>query len=110
MNLTKIDKTLNEVVITADVAPMQMRGDTLEFNAAAFKLDTNAVAEDLLRALPGVTVWADGIITVNGKKINELLVMGKSFFGGDNKIALQNIPKTLSRKYRCTRIRMMRTR
>ncbi len=98
INLTKIDKTLNEVVITADVAPMQMRGDTLEFNAAAFKLDTTAVVEDLLRKLPGVTVWADGVITVNGRKINQLLVEGKSFFGGDNKIALQNIPKNSVKK------------
>jgi hypothetical protein len=98
MNLNKIDKALNEVVITAEVAPMQMRGDTLEFNAAAFKLDTNAVVEDLLRKLPGVTVWADGVITVNGRKINQLLVEGKSFFGGDNKIALQNIPKNSVKK------------
>lgn len=98
MNLTKIDKSLKEVIITADVAPMQMRGDTLEFNAAAFKLDTTAVVEDLLRKLPGVTVWADGVITVNGRKINQLLVDGKSFFGGDNKIALQNIPKNAVKK------------
>ena len=92
INLTMAEITLNDVVIKGEVPPMQMRGDTLEFNAAAFKLDTNAVMEDLLRKLPGITVWSDGIITVNGRKISKLLVEGKEFFGGNNKIALQNIP------------------
>lgn len=98
LNLERVDLSLKEVKIVADVAPMQMRGDTLEFNAAAFKLDTNAVVEDLLNKLPGVTVWADGVITVNGKKINQLLVEGKPFFNGDNKIALQNIQKDAVKK------------
>ncbi|MES2426894.1 MAG: outer membrane beta-barrel protein [Bacteroidota bacterium] len=98
VNMDRIDQSLKEVVITAAQAPMQMRGDTLEFNASAFKLDTNAVVEDLLRKLPGVTIWGDGVITVNGKTISRLLVDGKEFFGGDNRIALQNIPKNSIQK------------
>jgi hypothetical protein len=98
INMDKVDLSLKEVVITAAQAPMQMRGDTLEFNASAFKLDTNAVVEDLLRKLPGVTIWGDGAITVNGKTISRLLVDGKDFFGGDNRIALQNIPKNAVQK------------
>jgi len=98
MNMNRIDLSLKEVTISAAQAPMQMHGDTLEFNASAFKLDSNAVVEELLRKLPGVTVWSDGVITVNGKKINRLLVDGKDFFGGDTKIALQNIPKNSVQK------------
>lgn len=98
LNMQRIDLSLKEVNITAVQAPMQMHGDTLEFNASAFKLDSNAVVGDLLRKLPGVTVWADGVITVNGKKINQLLVDGKDFFGGDNKIALDNLPKNSVQK------------
>jgi hypothetical protein len=98
LNMERIDLSLKEVTIAAAAPPMQMHGDTLEFNASAFKLDTNAVVEDLLRKLPGVTVWADGVITVNGRKISRLLVDGKDFFGGDNKIALQNIPKNAVQK------------
>jgi hypothetical protein len=98
INMERIDMSLKEVVIKAEQAPMQMRGDTLEFNASAFKLDSNAVVGDLLRKLPGVTVWADGVITVNGKKINQLLVNGKDFFGGDNRIALDNLPKNSVQK------------
>lgn len=75
------------------VAPITMNGDTLEFNAAAFKLDSNAVVEDLLRKIPNVTLWGDGQITVNGREVKSLLVNGKQFFGGDFKMATQNIAK-----------------
>lgn len=85
------DITLKEVKIT--VPPISMNGDTLEFNAAAFKLDSNAVVEDLLRKIPNITLWGDGQITVNGREVKTLLVNGKPFFGGDFKTALQNIPK-----------------
>ncbi|WP_330858626.1 outer membrane beta-barrel protein [Mucilaginibacter sp.] len=98
LNMDRLTVSLKEVVVSGAPPPVQMRGDTLEFNAGAFKLDTNAVVEDMLRRLPGVTIWNDGVITVNGKKINRLLVEGKEFFGADNKIALQNLPKNAVKK------------
>lgn len=87
---------LKEVQIS--IPPIQMNGDTLEFNAAAFKLDSNAVVEDLLRKIPNVTLWGDGQITVNGREVKSLLVNGKEFFGGDFKMALQNISKNALQK------------
>ncbi len=92
LNLERTEDELREVVVKA-IPPVRMNGDTLEFNADAFHLDKNAVGEDLLRKLPGVTVWGDGAITVYGKPVNQVLVDGKPFFGGDTKIATQNIPK-----------------
>jgi len=82
-------------VITIAPPPVRMKGDTLEFNADAFKLDPNAQTEDLLRVLPGVVVWADGTITVNGREVTAVLVNGKPFFGGDARVATQNIPKNI---------------
>jgi hypothetical protein len=90
--LRRNENELAEVIVTT-VAPVRMNGDTLEFNSAAFHLDKNAVGEDLLRKLPGVTVWADGSITVNGKQVNKVLVDGRPFFGNDARIATQNIGK-----------------
>lgn len=87
---------LKEVIIS--IPPISMNGDTLEFNADAFKLDTNAVVEDLLRKIPNVTLWGDGKITVNGRDVKSLLVNGKEFFGGDFKIATQNLAKNAVEK------------
>lgn len=82
---------LEDVTITPP--PVRLNKDTLEFFAEAFDLDKNATTEDLLKKLPGVVIWADGMITVNGKEITKLLVNGKPFFGGESKIATQNLPK-----------------
>ncbi|WP_207535588.1 hypothetical protein [Desertivirga arenae] len=87
---------LKDVVV--GVPPVQMNGDTLEFNASAFKLDSNAVVEDLLRKIPNITLWGDGLITVNGREVKSLLVNGKEFFGGDLKMATQNISKNALQK------------
>jgi hypothetical protein len=94
INLERSEDNELEEVVVRSVPPVRMNGDTLEFNADAFKLDKNAVGEDLLRNLPGVTIWGDGTITVNGKQVSMVLVEGKPFFGGDTRVATQNIPKT----------------
>lgn len=90
----RAENNLDEIKIVAK-PPVEMKGDTLVFNADAFQVDSNATVEDLMRKLTGVTVWSDGLITVNGKKISNLFVEGKPFFGGDPKIALQNLPKNV---------------
>lgn len=88
-------KSSNEVVVTS-IAPIRMNGDTLEINPAAFKMANDAVAEDLLNKVPGVVVWADGSITMNGKTIPKVLVDGKPFLGSsDHRIATQNLPKNI---------------
>lgn len=90
----RAENNLEEVSIVAK-PPVEMKGDTLIFNADAFQLDSNATVGDLMRKLTGVTVWSDGLITVNGKKISNLYVEGKPFFGGDPKVVLQNLPKNV---------------
>ena len=90
-------KNLGEIVIEA-VLPIRMNGDTLEINPAAFKLDSNAVVEDMLRKVPGITLWGDGTITVNGKQVTNVYVDGKPFFGNDPSIATQNLPKNAIEK------------
>lgn len=86
--------TLDEITIRSN-PPVRMNGDTLEFNADAFKLDENAQTEDLLKILPGVTIWGDGSITVNGREVQSILVNGKPFFGTDARIATRNLPKNI---------------
>lgn len=90
--LSRRQGEMEEVVVKA-VIPITMNGDTLEINPGAFKLDSNAVVEDMLRRVPGITMWGDGTITVNGKVVNNVYVDGKPFFGNDPALATQNLPK-----------------
>ncbi|MBO9619083.1 MAG: carboxypeptidase regulatory-like domain-containing protein [Niabella sp.] len=84
----------NAVTVTA-IIPVKMNGDTLEINPAAFKMKSDAVVEELLNQVPGITIWSDGSITVNGKKVQNLFVDGKPFMGStDPRVATQNLPKT----------------
>lgn len=84
-------KALDEVVIRSRRPPVEMKNDTLEFNTENFKTQPNAVVEDLLKRLPGVTVDTDGTVRVNGQKINKVFVNGREFFGNDPKMATKNL-------------------
>jgi hypothetical protein len=88
---------LAEVVIQRP--PMQIKQDTIEYNAESFATKPNAVAEDQLRKLPGVQVDASGNITAQGEKVQRVLVNGKRFFGNDQKLATRNIPPEIVEKY-----------
>ena len=83
---------LRELEVRGTAAQMVVRGDTLEYNAAAFKVAENAVVEDLLKRLPGVEVTSDGKITVNGQEIRRIRVDGRRFFDGDIEMATRNLP------------------
>jgi hypothetical protein len=81
----------DEVVIKAKRPPVVINGDTLEFNTENFKTQPNAVVEDMLKKMPGITIDNDGTVRVNGQKVNRVLVNGKEFFTGDPKIATKNL-------------------
>ena len=93
---------LNEVVIESEIPPIRIKSDTLEFNAASFKVRPDANVEALLKQLPGVDIDEEGKITVNGKEVNQILVNGKPFFDKDGKIALQNLPADIINKVQVT--------
>ena len=80
-----------DVTVTARRPPVIINNDTIEFNTENFKTQPNAVVEDLLKKLPGVTVDRDGTVKVNGQRVNRFMVNGKEFFTGDPKIATKNL-------------------
>ena len=92
------DNLLDEVVVVANRAPVVVKKDTLEFNAASFETRPDANLEELLKKLPGAEVDSDGAITINGKPVSRILVNGKEFFGNDPKIATKNLPKEIIEK------------
>ena len=82
---------LNEIVIYAYKDPVYYKGDTLIYTADSFKVKPNATVEDLLKKLPGIRVDAQGKITSQGKKVDQVLVDGDEFFGADPTMATQNL-------------------
>ena len=79
-------------VVTASRIKFVMKGDTIEYNAAAFRMSEGSMLDNLVRALPGVTLDENGRIKVNGKFVQNLTINGRDFFRGDPKIALSNLP------------------
>lgn len=89
--LPPISHTLQEIVIYAYKDPVYYKGDTLVYTADSFKVKPNATVEDLLKKLPGIKVDAEGKITSQGKKVDQVLVDGDEFFGSDPTVATQNL-------------------
>jgi len=87
-----MEVNLNEVVVTATKIKMVMKGDTIVYDADAFRLSEGSMLDALIGQLPGAALDDKGQITVNGKKISSLLVDGKDFFKGDPNVALRNLP------------------
>ncbi|HLW61907.1 MAG TPA: TonB-dependent receptor [Flavobacterium sp.] len=93
---------LDELVITTDAVPIRVKQDTLEFNAASFKVRPDATVKELLEQLPGVEVDEEGKIKVNGKEVTNVLVNGKPFFSEDGKVIMENLPAEIINKVQVT--------
>ena len=91
-------KMINEVVVNASLAKVQMINDTVVFNGEAYKLPEGSSLEDLVRKLPGVQIGSDGQIKVNGKAVSKILVNGKEFFDNNQSVALQNLTADMVEK------------
>lgn len=83
-------KMLSGVTVT-NQAPIEVKGDTVQFNSNGFKTAPNATAEDLLKKLPGVEVDREGNVKTQGEQVQKVYVDGKEFFGNDPKLATKNI-------------------
>jgi hypothetical protein len=82
---------LNEVVIIQQL-PVEVKEDTVTYRTKAFITGNERKLKAVLNKLPGVEVDKNGLVTVQGKKVTHMLVEGKKFFGGNSKLAVENIP------------------
>ena len=89
---------LSEATVTAEAPQVTVSGDTLGYNASAYRTPEGAMLEELVKKVPGAEVDDDGNVKINGKEVKKLLVDGKEFFGGDVKTGLQNLPVDMVEK------------
>ena len=85
------ERTLGEAGVTATKLKFFYNGDTLVYNADAFNVAQTESLRKLVEQLPGVEM-KDGVITVHGKPVENLLISGKDFFNGNIQAALDNLP------------------
>lgn len=82
---------LKEVEVVTKAVMATQNGDTSSYNSAAFKVNKDASAEDLVSKMPGVTVQ-DGKVQAQGEEVKQVLVDGQVFFGEDASSVLKNLP------------------
>jgi len=97
LELERKIESLEDVEIVDQVPMVTLKGDTVQFNADAFKVNPDATAEDLARKMPGVTI-EDGTITAQGEEVKKVLVDGREFFGDDPNLALKTMPAEVIQK------------
>lgn len=92
----KMDKKnlihMKEVSVNATMIRMVYKGDTLIYNAAAFKTAQGSMLDRLIAMLPGFELHPNGQIFVNGRQVSSLLINGEDFFKGTPSVALNNLP------------------
>lgn len=89
---TSWENEMEGVTVTGTRVKVIHKGDTIVFNAAAFKLPEGSMLDGLVRQMPGVELKDNGDIYVNGKKVDYLTLNGEDFFKGNNKMMLENLP------------------
>lgn len=90
--MADMDIELGEVVVKATKIRMIHKGDTVIFNADAFNVPSGSMLSTLVKQLPNTEINDHGEIFVNGRKIDELMLNGESFYKGNNKVMLDNLP------------------
>lgn len=98
ISLEEDPEYIDAATITALANPVTIKKDTLEFNAAAFRVGENAMLEDLLKKMPGMEVGDDGTVKVNGEAVDKITVGGKTFFFNDPAMAVKNLPAKVVEK------------
>lgn len=82
---------IQEVKIKSRPKIAFIKEDTISYNIIAVKDGTEITTEDLIKKLPGFDVNENGKVTFKGSPIGQVLVDGNELFGGNHKIATQNI-------------------
>lgn len=91
IRLSPSNQTLEEIILT-ERTPVKVMEDTITYRPEKFLTGEERKLRDVLKKLPGLEVDREGNVQVNGKDVTKLLVDGKEFFTGDEKLGVNNIP------------------
>ncbi|MFI3306063.1 MAG: outer membrane beta-barrel protein [Rikenellaceae bacterium] len=93
-NPVTFDTKIKNVDVKYRETRAEQKGDTLVYNATAFKVLEGSSVEDLLSKMPGVVVEG-GEVQAQGEKVEKVLLDGKEFFEGDVNLAIKTLPSDI---------------
>ncbi len=85
-------KEIGEVDVNGRAPIAIQKSDTVQFNSTAFKTNTDASAEDLIKKMPGITVQSNNTVQAQGENVQKVTVDGKPFFDQDPSLAIKSLP------------------
>lgn len=89
---------LKAVTVKGSPLAVTFRGDTVEYNAAAYQVRDGSNVSEVVRQLPGVEMDHNGKVTAQGKEVTRVRLNGKDYFGADVSKALKNLPASIIEK------------
>lgn len=93
IQLNETGINLKETIVTAQIPEVKMEGDTTIINADAYPTPEGSYLQDLVKRIPGLEYdEKTQSLSYNGTPIREINVNGESFFSGNHRIALENLP------------------
>lgn len=91
INMDLKTRLLGEALVKGAAIGLKLKGDTMVYDARAYKIQPNDKVEDLIRQFPGIKVDKDGKITAQGEQVKKVLVDGEEFFGDDPLLVTKNL-------------------
>lgn len=91
ISLEKKTELLEDIFINGGTKGIYQNTDTLIYNSNVFTDGSEKVLGDVLKKLPGVDVDSKGNITVQGKRVEKLLLNGEDFFSNNTQLAVNNL-------------------
>lgn len=91
IEMKPVSEMIESVVKEVQALRTSQKGDTVSYNAGAFKVAADADVEGLLKKMPGITI-NNGEVEAQGESVKKVFVDGKEFFGEDVTTAIQSLP------------------
>lgn len=91
---------LNAVIVKANTVLMVSRGDTTVYNVENIKTLEGADLSELLKKLPGIEIEKNGTLMAAGRKVNKVLINGRTLFGSNISSALRLVESDMVKKIR----------
>ena len=95
--LSEKPSELQEVSVEGKLPLATQEGDTVVYNADAYKTNPDADAQDLAKKMPGVEV-DNGTIKAQGEQVTKVTVDGRPVFDQDPMLALRSLPASVVEK------------